>query len=338
MLFRSSKSILKGFVCFFVLFKFVVYSQVLSSSSEFKPSKPNPFKKVTSQDTHNIINSFLNDKALSSSNLVRKQNYEITKESLLRAKYNKAFLTKNIKLIKEILSTETGIIFINECKNKQENQKLWKLVIEEYHIETLKLMKSLGIIMTLSNDELFVIIKSFRAVRFYETFEFLLYYIELTEEVANELIALIFDSLQVPLSKEQQNSQLEIIKKLVAYPKAKNYFKTKFYNVIASLNIGLATFAIHEFDMDINDLFNKFTVLNVVVRRLFYHPNEEKIGDDFKNFAYEMFDYLLAIGANIHIKDSWGSDIYYYIERIRIAVIKNKLKEIMEFHKLPGIY
>ena len=183
--------------------------------------------------------------------------------------------------------------------------------------------------MKLSNDELVGIIESFESVDYYETIEVLLNYIEfngLTENIAGDLIFILIIQLTTPATKKQQNSQFEIIKKLIKYPIVKNYLKDNFYKVIVSLNVNLVAFVIKELNIDINVLFGGYTALQLVVFYLNNNPNEND------EFVYEMFDYLLAIGVDINKLDWRRFDVDYYIKRIKDQNIMKKLDEMITNH------
>ena len=111
------------------------------------------------------------------------------------------------------------------------------------------------------------------------------------------------------------------------YFRALNDLKNNFYDVICSLNIELVDFVIDELNIDINVLFSGWTILQRAIVALYVNPNDNNI-----EFAYEMFDHLLKIGADIKKLDYKGKDIDNYIDRIRDEDIKNNLKEMIQKH------
>ena len=119
--------------------------------------------------------------------------------------------------------------------------------------------------MKLSTAELVEIIKSFRSVDYYETFEFLLNFIKLTNENALDLLIKVYyryyylnhfylisrvliSKPKTPTTKQKQTSQLNIFKKLFNYSSVKNYIKSYDFIPLAiySLNIPLVDFLIKE--------------------------------------------------------------------------------------------
>ena len=231
----------------------------------------------------------------------------------------------NINTIKKLLSTKQGITFIkNLTFNKPiENQRLWRFAIHLNDIQLLRELKSIGIKMTLSNDELVDIIYSFESVDYYETIEYLTDYIKMDDNIAYELI----NKLTTPNSKNQQTSQFEIYKKLIEKSLVKHVLKEYFYLFVYSLNIQLVDFVIKELKLDINELFRGYSVLQLVVDYLIEYPNKNN------EFAYDMFDHLISIGADINKRDKYDNNIYYYIHLISDKNIQNKLNELIDNHK-----
>ena len=180
--------------------------------------------------------------------------------------------------------------------------------------------------MVLSNNDLIRIIKSFNSVNYYETFEFLLDYISLDDHIAGDLFSSVLLFLRTPITKQQQNSQFEIIKKLIKYPIVKNVLNGHFFNyVIKSLNVQLVDLVITELDIQINEIFHGLIVLQWVVLYIISNTNID--------FAYEMFYYLLSNGADINKKNESGFNIFYYIEMIRDASIEDKLYGMIKNQK-----
>ena len=270
----------------------------------------------------------MDDKDLNSLSQTSKNNSKKVQGILLSRKYFKAIKTNNITNIKQMLSTENGISFIIEkCKNKQENQKLWNLVITKNDIELLTQMKLLGIEMNLSENE---VMKYINAFDNHEIFEFLLDFIQLNENIAYGLMYKVLLPLKISTTKKQQNSQFKIIKKLITEcPIIKDELKNYIHNVIYSLNIPLVNFVITEFDIDINETFEGYSALKIVVFNLIYNQNKNS------ELAYEMFKHLLKLGADITKRDDNGigidgNDIYYYITQITDQNIQKKLSEIIK--------
>ena len=239
-------------------------------------------------------------------------------------------ITINKQFKKHSEKTRKFIEFVNEInKNQIENQNLWKEVIQLNDIKMLKEMKSFGFKMTLSNDELIKIIKSFNSVSYYETIEFILEYVDMDVHFAMDLIFISFNrkSLRTPNNKKQQNSQFNIVQNLIKhYPVVKEEFKHQFYEVIESLNIALFNLYIDLFSIGINRLYYGCSVLQLIVNYLINYPNKNN------KVVYEMFDHLLAIGADIKQKDSKANDIYFYINIITDHKIKENLNEIIKKH------
>ena len=94
-----------------------------------------------------------------------------------------------------------------------------------------------------------------------------------------------------------------------------------------SLNIQLVDFVIKELKLDINELFRGYSVLQLVVDYLIEYPNKNN------EFAYDMFDHLISIGADINKRDKYDNNIYYYIHLISDKNIQNKLNELIDNHK-----
>ena len=201
--------------------------------------------------------------------------------------------------------------------NYYENLKLWKLAIQQNDIQLLRGLNSTGIIMTLSNDELINIIKSFKSVNYYETIAFLLDYILLNQYIVYGLLNNTFGYLKTPNSKKQQTNQLKIINNLIKYQIEKDVSNIYFNDIISTLNIPLVEFVIDKSNININELFNGQTVLIVVVNNVIHNRHINiKI-----EFAYETFDYLLLIGADANKRNY---DFYDYIYLIKDQTIKQE--------------
>ena len=252
----------------------------------------------------------------------------------LSADYKNAITIENTLEITNILSTLSGIATICEIAVDSEyNKKLWTVAITKNDYNLLFKLKSIGVEMRLSNDELVNFIKSFKSISYYKTIEFLMYYIKLNDDIAITLLAYILSVLTTPTTKEQQNSQLMIIKKLIEYPKPKKALNSNFYYVMFTMNIPVVDFVIKEFDIKVNDLFEvgdgddgayiKMTILQVVVDYLIYNPNINN------KMAYEMIKHLVFIGADTKKRDFNGNDVNFSINQIKDENIKNKLNEII---------
>ena len=133
------------------------------------------------------------------------------------------------------------IKFYEFCKKlkvfdcKEEFVDYWKEIIKkrrndfiDKNNEMLKYSKQTNITSKLSNDEILEIIYSIYSVSFYETFDYLLDFIKLNEEVALSLIMRFLTYLRTPNNKKQQQNQLEIIKKLIKYQSVKDHLKFLF--------------------------------------------------------------------------------------------------------------
>ena len=195
--------------------------------------------------------------------------------------------------------------------------------IKSNNIELLKDMELIGIKMKLSNNELQKVINTFYSVDYYETVEFLLKHIKLNDKIAYNLIIKVLFHLTTPTTKEQQQIQLNIYKKLCNYSLVKDFnLSTKyllidhFDLIVKSLNIPLINFIVIKFNIKINRLF--INTLQMVVIYLIYNKNNNE-------FAYEMFDYLLRKDVDIYKRDSLGRFIYFHINRITEKTTKNTL-------------
>ena len=136
--------------------------------------------------------------------------------------------------------------------------------------------------------------------------------------------------MKTPNTKKQQTIQFEIITKLIKYPRIKDKLKHYFNLVIYSLNVQLVGFFIKELNIhiaDIKEVFFGWTVLQWVINYLINYPNINN------EFGYEMFEYLLSIGADINKKNYNGYNIDYYIKQITNQTTQNKLNEIIGFYK-----
>ena len=197
-------------------------------------------------------------------------------------------------------------------------------------INILKQMQSDKVPMTLSNHELVANINfiiRYKSVEYYEIFEILLDYVQLTDLIAYKLIENIYYNPKTANNDKQQSIQFEIYKKLIQFQSVKDFIKDNFYFVIISLNIQLVDFVIKDLKININRLFNGRTVFQCIVGYLVNHPD--------KNFnsAYNMFGHLLMIGADILLRDEYGNDIYFYIKQITDQNIQMKLNEIISNHQ-----
>ena len=208
-----------------------------------------------------------------------------------------------------------------DCKD--EAMEYWlKIIYNRDFIKTnemLKYSKLSNFIKKLTTKEILEIIYSIYSVNFYETFEYLIDFIELDEIIANRLIFKVFFSLRTPNNKKQQQNQFEIIKKLMKNQtkiKIKDELNINFYFGICSSNIPLADFLINKFDIKINGFFYDLTILQIVVDYLIKNPNINN------EFSVEMFDYLLRIGADVNKRNLDGKDIIFYIERIKNPIIR----------------
>ena len=193
--------------------------------------------------------------------------------------------------------------FCKELKVFKNNKEMFNYLTEivskddfnDKNNEILKYFKLSNYKLKLSNDELIKIIKSFKSVNYYELFDFLFDFIELlNDEIAKDLLDFILENLQITNNKKQQQIQLKIIKKLMKYQTVKDYLINNFVFVVCTLNIQLVDFVFNELYIDVNELFNGYNVLQWVVIDLVNNSNENN------DFAYEMFEYLLTIGADIN--------------------------------------
>ena len=176
-------------------------------------------------------------------------------------------------------------------KNNQEIVIYWKKITKLTEIQQM-LKYSKQTKLELSNDQLLDVLRRFESIHYYETNAYLVDNIKLNKKLVEDLIRKFLVFLTTPNNKTQQISQLEIIKKLTQYPTVKN--RLKYFNcVIKSLNVQLIDFYIKEFKIDINELFRGLTALQLVVEYLIDNKSNNI------EFAYEMFDYLLSIGADV---------------------------------------
>ena len=328
------------FFCIFVIFQVKPLKRELSINNDkrtYKKQKQthqNQLKKLQTKQVNNYLYGFIDDGDMHLLSQVSKSNNKNTKESLMiRNKYKTAFLTNNTETIKEMLSTKTELLFIIEkCSDYYENKMLWKLASQNKDISLLRKIKSKGIQMNLSSYELVEIIYSFDSVDYYETFEFLLGFIKLNDDFFEELIEFGMYELRTPTTKEQQNSQFEIYKKLIKYKDVENRLKDGFLFFIESLNIPLVDFVIKELDYKNNEegleiiYEGLFVIVVIVLNRV---KNKE--------FALEMFDHLLSINKkDINTRQEDGTTILYWIEQINDQTIKDKLLEIIKEHILTN--
>ena len=219
-------------------------------------------------------------------------------------------------------------LFVLSTDLSFELSKEFQFAIKNNNIYSLKDLKSKGVI--LSTDEIVFIIKQFKSVSYYEIFEYLLDCVELTTEIAYDLMYTILWNLKTPTTKLQQNIQLKIIKKLINYQTVKDELNNNNFDlVVESLNIPLVNFVIKELNITdiINELFHGLTALQWVVWYLIDYPNINN------EFAYKMFDHLLTIGADINKRNVYDFDIFYYINRLTNRTFKNTLNKIITKHK-----
>ena len=114
-------------------------------------------------------------------------------------------------------------------------------------------------------------------------------------------------------------SNQSIVMKHLKHEFVRDYSSREFHLIIKSLNVPLIDFVIKKLNTDINRLFKRYTALEWVVWYLNVNPNINN------ELAYEMFDYLLSIGADIKKRNYDKSDIYYYINQIKDHNIQIKL-------------
>ena len=143
------------------------------------------------------------------------------------------------------------------------------------------------------------------------------------------MIFVVLVNLRTPVNQNQRNIQLKITKELIKYPSIKNKLNYNFIFVfvVESLNVQLVDLVFNLFDIKINDLFDGYTLLQLVV---FYMIEYSDINYEF---AYETFDYLISLGADFNKKSKGGKVVDYWIEKITDETIKDKLKEIVTRHK-----
>ena len=68
-------------------------------------------------------------------------------------------------------------------------------------------------------------------------------------------------------------------------------------------------------------------VLEIVVHFLKNNKNKNN------EFAYEMFEYFLLIGADVKKRDLFGNDIYFHIYKIKYETVQNYLyKSINKYY------
>ena len=208
----------------------------------------------------------------------------------------------------------------NKCDNEMIN--------ESKNNEMLKYAKATNILVFVSNDRLDHLAGSFNSLYYYQTIEFVLNYIKLNDDIAVNLMFSVLFCLTIPTTKEQQNSQFKIIKKLIIYPKAMIYLNDNLYFVFKSLNIPLVDFCIKEFDIKINELIDGYSVLHILMKYVYKHTNKNN------ELVYEMLEYLLKSGADIKTRVNF--DFYCYVKCLNNTTIKNKLIEITKIHLFTG--
>ena len=212
--------------------------------------------------------------------------------------FNNYLMDGNSKIITELL-TKHGCGLLKNLKIT-ENRALWGTAIKQKDIELLKQLKILQIEMALTNKELYEIMITNCAISSYELIEFLLGYILLNENITYSLVSeILFDALGNPITKTQIFiSQLNIITILTAKENKKitNYLKQNFHYVIFTLNVPLVELLIQKYNIDINDIVCNYTTLQWIVSYFSIYPRTNV------NLVYEMFDFLLSIGADIKQK------------------------------------
>ena len=102
-------------------------------------------------------------------------------------------------------------------ENNKEVFNYWLGIINMENNKLLKYSKLSNIHKKLSSDEVLEIVGLIGSVDFHETFEYLLDFVELNEEVALILINKVLSYFERPNTKKQQQIQLETIKKLMKY-------------------------------------------------------------------------------------------------------------------------
>ena len=293
-----------------------------------KGLKPNPIDQ--SFVINNKINEFLtNNDLLNLSNVNKNNNKNVKNMTFNYKELNiNYFINKNnSKFIKALLLTKQGVYFIKNLNNT-ENIKLWMFAIQLNDIQLLRGLNSTGITIHMPRNKLVRIIKTFRLVDYYETFEFLLNYITLNDKIATSLLRLVLYPLTTPNNKKQQHMQFNIIKKLVEFPSAIVELKMNLLQVIETLNIPLVDYFINKYNIKINELFNGDTILQWIVYYMiiFYNKNVK--------FAYELFDHLLSKEAiDVYTKNTDGNDVYFYIRIIPNKTIANNFIEIIKNHQ-----
>ena len=255
------------------------------------------------------------------------KNYDIQLLKKLNTTGIKMSLSKN-DLIQTVQSLENHPDITLFLEFYIEQKQKWLNVIKSKNIILLK--KFISEVkkdkVELSNYELFNIILSFKSGDYYETFEILIDYIELKNEyVAHELIKSVFKTLKRPSNEKQQNSQLEITKKLMKFQSTGNWIRAHFYYVVYSLNVQLVKYVFNKINIHINDLFRGYSVLQWVVR--YINTLNLKI-----EFAYKTFNYLLSVGADINKMDYKNNDGYFYINEIADQNIKQTFIRYVSEH------
>ena len=249
------------------------------------------------------MNEYLDLSDLAKLKATNLQNYQLVED----LGFNNNMYDYTSENIKRLLLTNKGIEFIMNF-NDYSNKQTWNITIRHNDIQLLKGLQSNGIKMRLLNDELVDIIKSFRLVYYYETFEFLVNnYIRLNDTVALDLIKVVLYNLRTPNNEKQQNSQLEIYKKLINYQLVKEWVKINFDYIIWSLNIPLVNFVYYSN----NDL-------QLVVIYLINNQNSIEL-------ATKMFEYLLINLQEIDKRNSNRNNVYHHINRLTNISIKYKL-------------
>ena len=194
--------------------------------------------------------------------------------------------------------------------------------------EMIKYSKESNITIELSNDEIYRIISLITSVDYYETMLYLFCFIKTDERKASRCLKIILIYMTTPHNKKQQKIQLRIIKKIIKdYPEIKNRLalQGEFYYFIITLNIPLLDFVIEEFEMSINKLCYKS------IHWIFYCLNEYPK----KNIqlVFEMFDYLLSIGADINYIDEEEGNIYNEIDHLKDKHVYNIMLSKLSVYK-----
>ena len=305
--------------------RFVVFVVFICSILKINSFDQNTANSINNQfdnlpkDINQLINELLDLNSLTKRIQLNKSNNKKTKKSscFVLKSYEKAIFTENTTKLYEILSS--NFTFINEKleANIKDNLNLWRIAFDKNDLRLLKQIKQSEIKMKLSNDELFKIIETFKSNDYYETFEFLLDYLEIDDNETNKnLLIRALTYLKTAINTHEQTSQMNIVVRILAnmYSKSSQsvftYFQNHFDLFIYTLNYYLVDFLLKEYKIDINKLVDGLTNLQWVVFHITYDPNFNL------ELAYKMIDFLLTIHVDIKKLDGDGNDIFAWVDKI----------------------